>query len=243
MAEISINTTQNVNINFNVADIGLRIGAYAIDLALKTAYGILVFFFVIQALGIHQAMLDQWTLVSIYTFFSLPIMFYSLVQETLMEGQTIGKKALSIKVVKIDGYQASFVDYLIRWVFRLVDVSMFFGTVGLIAMAVSKIHQRLGDMAAGTAIITLKNDINISHTILMEVSSDYQPTFAQVIKFSDNDMRIIKETLALAIKNNDPELLKKLVKKVEDVAGIKCEGKQTAFINTVIKDYNYYTGQ
>jgi uncharacterized RDD family membrane protein YckC len=41
------------------------------------------------------------------------------VQESLMEGQTIGKKLLGIKVVKIDGYQASFFDYLIRWVIEI----------------------------------------------------------------------------------------------------------------------------
>jgi hypothetical protein len=67
----------------------------------------------------------------------------------------------------------------------------------------NKNHQRLGDLAAGTAVISLKNNINISHTILEQLSEDYQPVFAQVVRFSDNDMRIIKETYQNAIKNND----------------------------------------
>jgi uncharacterized RDD family membrane protein YckC len=57
--------------------------------------------------------------------------------------------------VKIDGYQASFGDYMIRWVFRIIDVS-FAGVVGLISMIVSKNNQRLGDIASGTAVISLK---------------------------------------------------------------------------------------
>jgi uncharacterized RDD family membrane protein YckC len=64
-------------------------------------------------------------------------------------------------VVKIDGYQAGFGDYLMRWFFRIIDFSSFYGLVGLIAVVSSKKAQRLGDMAAGTAVITLKNKINI----------------------------------------------------------------------------------
>src|SRR5690606_34099611 len=107
---------------------------------------------------------------------------------SLMEGQTPGKKLMKIKVVKIDGYQASFADYMIRWVFRIVDVS-FAGVVGLISMIVSKNNQRLGDIASGTAVISLKNNINISHTILENIHENYVPSFPQVIALSDNDMR------------------------------------------------------
>ena len=127
---------------------------------------------------------------------------------SLMEGQTLGKRLFSIKVVKIDGYQASFIDYLTRWVFRLVDITGSLCLVGTISMIASKIHQRLGDMAAGTAVISLKNDINISHTILENISKDYQPVYAQVVRFSDNDMRIIKETYLSARKNNDYHFMK-----------------------------------
>ncbi len=123
MPEISINTTQNVNINFNVANIGLRLGAYAIDLAMKFCYIIFINWAVISRLGLGDFNLDNWSVMSVYIIFYLPVTFYSLVQESLMEGQTLGKRLFSIKVVKIDGYQASFIDYLTRWVFRLVDIT------------------------------------------------------------------------------------------------------------------------
>ena len=50
----------------------------------------------------------------------------------------------------------------------------------------------MGDMAAGTAVITLKNNITIDHTILEEIGDAYVPIYPLVIKLSDNDMRIIK---------------------------------------------------
>jgi uncharacterized RDD family membrane protein YckC len=243
MSEISINTTQNVNINFTAASVGHRFLAYGIDLLIKISYIIIINWLVISPMGLDSFTMDNWSIMSIYIIFYLPVTFYSLVQESLMEGQTVGKKALSIKVVKIDGYQASFIDYLTRWVFRIIDISASFCMVGTIAISVSKIHQRLGDIAAGTAVISLKNDINISHTILEEIRDDYEPTYPQVVRFSDNDMRIIKETYLSISKSNDHITLHKLIRKIEEVSGIKPEGNEYKFVSTIIKDYNYFTGE
>lgn len=243
MSEISINTTQNVNINFTAANVGMRLVAYLIDLVMKIFYMIIVNWLIIRPMGLDALSMDNWSMMSIYIIFYLPVTFYSLVQESLMEGQTIGKKIMDIKVVKIDGYQASFLDYLTRWVFRLIDVSMSACIIGSIAILSSKIHQRLGDIAAGTAVIALKNKINISHTILEEITTDYEPSYPQVVRFSDNDMRIIKETYQTATKNNDHITLLKLVRKIEAVSGIKAEGNEFRFVSTIIKDYNYYTGE
>lgn len=243
MPEISITTTQNVNINFNVASPGLRMGAYLVDLAIKAGYYLLVSNMILAPMNIGMTTLDDWSIIAIFIVVMLPVFFYSLVLEYLMDGQTPGKKLLKIRVAKIDGYQASFMDYLTRWVLRLVDFSGSMYLAGMISILVSRIHQRLGDVAAGTAVISLKNDVNISHTILTNLAVDYQPVYPQVIRFSDNDMRIIKETFLMAEHEANSEVMKKLVKKIEEVSGIKCETRHSAFITTIIKDYNYYTGQ
>jgi uncharacterized RDD family membrane protein YckC len=243
MSEISINTTQNVNINFQAANVGHRFLAYLIDLVMKICYAIVVNWLIIRPMNLEAFTLDSWSIMSIYIILFLPVTFYSLVMETFMEGQTIGKKILNIKVVKIDGYQANFLDYLTRWVFRIIDVVMSWCLVGTVSILSSKIHQRLGDIAAGTAVISLKNDINISHTILEEIRDDYEPSYPQVVRFSDNDMRIIKETFLAATRNDDRETLAKLIRKIEEVSGIKAEGNAFKFVSTIIKDYNYYTGE
>jgi uncharacterized RDD family membrane protein YckC len=244
MSELSINTTQNVKINFIAASAGERIGSYFIDLAIKIAYVIvitMVFFYWLK-LGLLLDKLDNWSRMSIIFLFYLPVIIYSITLESIFEGQTIGKKILKIKVVKIDGYQAGFGDYLMRWFFRLVDISLFSGIIALITVVSSKKGQRLGDMVAGTSVITLKNKINISHTILEEIGSAYVPTYPLVIKLSDNDMRIVKETFQKAELKNDYETIAKLVAKVESVTGIKNQsGNQRDFLRTILKDYNFYT--
>jgi uncharacterized RDD family membrane protein YckC len=243
MSEIQINTTQNVNINFTLASIGERVVAHIIDLIIKIAYGAMI-------IWIFRSMyygndwfqeLDDWSLAAVYIMLLFPALIYSLVLESLLEGQTIGKRVTKIRVVKIDGYQASFVDYLIRWVFRIVDLNLLSGFVALITVIMSDRGQRLGDMSAGTSVISLKNKVLISHTILEDIGVNYKPQYPSVINLSDNDMRIIKETFMIAKKSNDLDTLGKLRYKVEEVMAVKSDQKTIPFIEVVIKDYNFYT--
>ncbi|ROH95643.1 RDD family protein [Chryseobacterium daecheongense] len=247
MSQIAINTSQNVNINFNIASVGERMLAFIIDLLIKVAYVILVFylFFNVFDLGYILSGMDQWSVIAIYIAITFPVYIYPVVLESLMEGQTPGKKVMKIRVVKIDGYQASFGDYMIRWIFRIIDTS-FAGVIGLISMIVSKNNQRLGDIASGTAVISLKNSITISHTILENIHEDYIPSFPQVIALSDNDMRIIKDNYTKALRVDDREIISRLSDKIKGILKLEIDPTKMTerqFINIVIKDYNYYTGK
>jgi len=243
MSEIQINTTQNVNINFTLASVGERVVAHIIDLAIKAAYAGIVIW-VLSSMYNNSGFMedwDDWSIISVYVLMLFPAIFFTLILESLFEGQTIGKKAMKIRVVKIDGYQASFVDYLIRWFFRIIDLNMLSGFIALIAVIVSEKGQRLGDMTAGTAVISLKNKVLISHTILEEIGDNYKPLYPSVIRLSDNDMRIIKETFLVAKKGKDMDTLNKLRAKVEQVIETKSDQQTIPFIDIIIKDYNFYT--
>lgn len=244
MSELTINTTQNVKINFQAASVGERILAYFVDLLIKGSYLVVIGYFVFNKMGLGDAIskMDQWSAIAIVVLFLFPYMFYSLVLESILEGQTIGKRLIRIKVVKIDGYQASFPDYLLRWLFRIIDISISSGIIGVVSTIINEKNQRLGDVSAGTAVITLKNKFTINSTILEDIGEAYVPVYPLVIKLSDNDVRIIKETLNTAIAKSDFEMISKLKEKVEKVTGIKNQsGKSEDFLKTVIKDYNFYT--
>ncbi len=243
MTQIPINTTQNVQISFTAASLADRMLASLTDYLIKFAYCILVYFIFFYWLQIYEAMesMDRWSVIAIFLVFYFPVMVYSLTQESIFEGQTIGKRVLKIKVVKIDGYQASFGDYLIRWIFRLVDFTMLNGLIALIFVAATRKNQRLGDIAAGTGVISLKNNVSIDNTILEELGQEYVPVYPQVIKLSDNDVRIIKDNYISARARHDYDLISKLSAKIESVTGIKNSAPNHEFIETVLKDYNYYT--
>ncbi|GAA3613739.1 RDD family protein [Flavivirga amylovorans] len=236
MSELQINTTQNVKITFNAAGGGERLLAFILDMIIKIGYLLILN----KIFGVFEGM-DEWSQIGINTILSFPVMFYTLTLEAFFQGQTIGKRALKIRVVKIDGYQASLSDYVVRWFFRIVDVYIF--GLGFFVMLSNKKTQRIGDMAAGTAVIMLKDSVNISHTILENLKQDYKPTYPDVIKLSDNDARIIKDTFITARAANDYKTLIKLRTKIVEVVGIK-DVKQktnTQFIDVILKDYNFYT--
>lgn len=246
MSELYIKTTQNVPLFFTPASVGERMLGYAIDVVIQIAYAITMYY-ILRFTGVLK-LIDQWDDWSIGAFIIVmfsPILLYSLVCESTMEGQTFGKKLMKTKVVKIDGYQASFGDYFTRWIFRLVDIDLGY-IPGLLSMLFTKHTQRLGDLAAGTAVISEKSKYNISHTILADIRDDYVPTFSQsqIMQFNDNDMRVIKENAVEAIKNADYFLLDKLTSKIEDVIQTKNTFRtQREFVNKVLEDYNYYTGK
>ena len=247
MAQIDINTSQNVNLSFTVANLGERLLAFIVDTDIKVILGFILAYILFNFLRLDNFIKgwDQFSIMGFYAIISSPFILYPLIFESLMEGQTPGKKVFKIKVVKVDGFQASFSDYLIRWIFRLIDFGFFF-IPGLISMTVNKYNLRLGDIASGTAVISLKNDINISHTILEKIDSDYIPTFPQVISLTDNDVRIIKENFVKARNGQDRQIITKLANKILETLKLNRDDiplTESKFIDTIIKDYNFYTGK
>jgi len=243
MSELPITTTQNVNINFSLASIGARILGQILDNVFKVCYVIFIFF-VLDFFNFYRFIdnMDDWSIIAIFIILFLPVIFYSFYQELIWNGQTLGKKIMKIRVIKLDGYTAGVADYLIRWLFRTVEISIGSGIIGLLAIIFSKKNQRLGDIAASTAVISLKQDISINQTILLNLKDDYKPVFPSVIRLSDNDVRIIKEAYINAVKSKDSKTVKKLSLKIQEVTGITDpQMKDADFIKTVLKDYNFYT--
>lgn len=243
MTDIQIITTQNVVLNFKVAELGVRILAWLIDWCVKLGYGFLAFFVYALFEDVFFKNIDGWSMMALYIVFGSPVIFYTLFFETLYRGQTPGKRVMKLRVLKIDGYQVSLGDFLIRWIMRLVDISMFSGAVAAVSIGSSKHNQRLGDLASGTVVVHFKKRVGIDNTILEELAEDYQPVYTSVLKLSDNDIRIIKDYYEKDLKNNNPEMMIKLREKIIAVIGDKPLPNHSTktFIATVIKDYNYYT--
>lgn len=263
MKTLQINTAQNVKINFEIADIGRRLLAFVVDNIIKFAY----IYIVLEFYSVNYSGRDFWSIEAMDIIIFLPVTFYSLYSEILLNGQTLGKKLLKLKVVTIDGYKPDITDFIMRWFLRLVDFNFFslvfiyiaalglqenfgllfsafiFGKlVGFITILTTKHNQRIGDLAANTIVISLKDDAKFSQTILMNISDAYVPKYPNVIKLSDNDARIIKELFTQSKIERDYNTLMKLRRKIEEVTGIKSEEeKDYNFINDVLKDYNYYT--
>src|SRR5690606_6016742 len=153
MANLQINTTQNVNLDYKIVGLGERILAFLIDGFILYMYAFLVDL-ISDALGLIYD--DSWTLRGLAALIFLPAMGYSLLMHSLFNGQTVGKMLLGMQVVRLDGGPVHWSNLLVRWMLRLVDIWLFLGTVGILSILFSQRGQRVGDAAAGTVVISTK---------------------------------------------------------------------------------------
>ncbi len=238
MANLAINTTQNVNLDYKIASIGNRLLALLTDLFIFFVY-LYAINLITSALG--KAISDEFTVFGMQQLLLLPVMFYSLAMHVLFNGRTVGKMLLKIKVVKLDGSPVHWSHYMTRWMLRLVDIWLFLCAIGLLTLIFSERRQRLGDMAAGTVVISTKNTVRITHTILEEVTTTHEPTFLNVTKLSDKDVRLIKETFLTALRSNDFKTMKALRLKVEGLLETNSSLYDKQYIDAVLKDFNHFT--
>lgn len=90
-------------------------------------------------------------------------------------------------------------------------------------------------------VISTKNKTKVSHTILEEVEEAYAPKFTNVTLLTDKDVRLIKETYHIAKRSNDFKTMKALRVKVDSILQTNSELYDVPYLDTVLKDYNYYT--
>ena len=238
MDNIHIETAQNVSIQQNVAPLSTRIGALLIDMFIIAGY-YLIIILIINALGFS---LDE-SLYVFYALLSLPVFFYSLLFETLMNGQTPGKYLSKIRVTKIDGSKPTFSSFLIRWIMRSIDISLASGSVALLTILLNGKGQRLGDLAAGTTVISEKKSITLSDTLQVDIPDQYKPTFPQVTLLNDTDIQTIKELYLKSKKTGNHKTILKLHTKILSITGITTDMKPLEFIDLIIRDYNFFTQQ
>jgi uncharacterized RDD family membrane protein YckC len=237
MEQFQIETAQNISIDQNTAHLGERILAYLIDTVIIVIYYMLMIW-LLFALDVDAG--DQW---AIFMVAGLPAFLYYLVLETFMDGKTIGKHLMQLRVVKLDGSKPDFSSYFMRWILRIVDISISSGGVAVFTILMRGKGQRVGDIAAGTTIISEKKRVFLKDTLLRELPDDYVPQFSQVTVFTDQEMGTIKDLYDKAKRNGDHNVILSLSIRIKKVTQITNTMQPIDFLDVVIKDYSYYTQQ
>ncbi|MEO7082436.1 MAG: RDD family protein [Flavobacteriales bacterium] len=232
METVHIETSQNVSLHYEVATIVDRGLAVVFDWILLAGYTIALVMFM-NKVGVEP---PSWAMIII---FGVPWTFYHLISELLMDGQSLGKRARNIKVARLDGGQPGLGHYLLRWILRMID-SMFF--LGAVVILVNGKGQRLGDMAAGTTVISLKQRFSLADTLLVDVPEGYQVQYAEAERLNDAHARLIKEVLGNTSKAR-PVAMAKLAARFQDELAITQRPPPEQFLRTLLTDYLFLTGK
>ena len=237
MKNIEIKTTQNVVLEYELADLRERIAAFLID-AVCLGIGIWMLSFIGFVVLKFSSVLQN---VYFYFLFSIFI-FYSLAMEVLNNGQSIGKMALRIRVIKTTGIRATLSDYAARWVFRMIDIYFSMGGIASILIASSGKAQRVGDMVANTAVVRIAGrHMNLDDLLAIHSNENYVPTYPQVKRLEETDVLLIKEALDRQKRFHNQahrEATSLLAAKVSELLGVEMDANHPRqFLQTVLKDY------
>ncbi len=242
MENIRITTAQNVGIQYELASLGDRALAFLIDyIGIKVLYGVLCYlvYEFLQSLS-TPVEVPNWAIICLVV---LPLLLYDLVMEITNDGQTIGKRILSIKVVMLDGSRPTVVAFLLRWVFRMIELDSSLGSLALWFYLFSAKGQRLGDMAAGTTVVKLRKE-DFSSTIFEEIDNAYTPRFSEAAVLSDSEAGIIREILASVNDNQSSRahfdaIALETQRRIAYRLGISTDMEAYAFLDHLLKDYNH----
>lgn len=231
MEHVGIETAQNVVLAHEPASAGDRVIAYILDTLVQVAW-VMFWMVILFVAGFGGAGVVVFIVLFIML---LPYVFYHLVSELAMDGQSIGKRVRKIKVARMDGGQPTLGQYLLRWVLRVVD--NFYG-LGLLVLLVNGKGQRIGDLAAGTTVISLKPRVRHDQTLLAALPPDHVVRYPQAVHLSDAQAAMIKEVLDNRRLDTHAQLVAEMAEKVRGVLGVDPYGADPKqFLETVLRDH------
>lgn len=157
--KLVIETPEKIIFSYTLAEIGTRIAAYTIDIIIQIL--ILVVMFLLLGLSFLSA--DAFGDDQLYYYFAIIIILLFIFQwgyfvffETILNGRTPGKQICHIRVIPRSGERLEFSTIVVRNLLRAADSIPlpFFNILGGLVAIIDRKNRRLGDMAAGTVVVT-----------------------------------------------------------------------------------------
>ena len=142
---ITLAGAEGVDLEVVLAGLSSRVAAALIDLTLQVLA-------ILAVVALGSLFGDAGVVIATVGSF-LVMLGYPVLAETFVAGQTLGKRALGLAVVRIDGSPVTFLGSAIRNVLRVVDILPGTYLVGSVAIFFSPRNQRVGDIAAGTLVV------------------------------------------------------------------------------------------
>ncbi|HEY3788226.1 MAG TPA: RDD family protein [Urbifossiella sp.] len=156
--EMRIETPEQIGVDLELAGLGTRFLAQIVDWFWKLLVSLLLFFVFVIGLGVVGKTTDLEKLsplviaVLVGFFYSLWL-GYAILFELRWNGQTPGKRFVSIRAVQQNGAPLRAQAACIRNFLAIADFLPAYFVLGAILILLTKNRQRLGDLAAGTIVI------------------------------------------------------------------------------------------
>jgi len=188
-----IRTTQNVGIEYVSASVMHRVVAAVIDTMVMAfaLFGVILMFN-----EVLLSLAGDWSIVAFALVYGM-ILAYPLIMEWMLDGRTIGKRVMQTRVVRLDGRQATFGAFFIRWLLGLLEIMSSFGSLAFVTALLSKNQQRLGDMAAGTVVVREPKPVTLDE-LMLSVQADGTVIYPAARFLTEDEVETIRQVLLSA---------------------------------------------
>jgi uncharacterized RDD family membrane protein YckC len=238
MQTITVHTTQNIDIDYEIAGIGERILALLID------YGIFIALCIVGGILAING-LPEFGISLYFIIVGVTFTFYDLVCEVFLNGQSLGKRILKIKVISLDGNRPTFSQYLLRWVLRFVDFPLTAYLGALVSAIVTDNGQRIGDIAAGTAMVKTHPRTQMNNLVFRPSEDSYVPVFKEASQLTDDDINLIADVLHNYMRTRNSIIVYNMGRRIMDHLQIALPPgmNDMQFLETIIRDYSHIVAQ
>lgn len=267
MAVLKIPTNFNIEVEFEVPEFYRRLLSFIID--------VLIEYFYLRIAGEIYSSIEngsswdrdsQYNMHAVGLLLFLPILLYHPIMEITMNGQSLGKKIMGIRVVNEIGGRPGISQFLIRWLLRVSDLwiavlilimisnpdfmrdaestfiilaALGFLITDIVLVVSTKKSQRIGDILAKTILIRTHSKGNIEDTVFIDVADNYKPSYPQIMQLSDKDINAIKSILETSRKRGDYNMAETACYKIKSHLNIESDLSPFDFLEVLLKDYNY----
>lgn len=254
-----IDTPENIEFRYDVAGIGSRFLAAIVDttlliliqVVLSVVMGVLVGQAEASevtlgpvAVGVTSLLIALWGLLGFIFFWGYYIFF-----EMVWNGQSPGKRAMRLRVVREGGRPITFVASAVRNLIRVVDFLPLLYGLGVVVMFADKRVRRLGDLAGGTLVVKEQHAVSLetltrrTQEALPPLPSELEnlPLLPNISALKETDYDLVQEFLRRRSelgRESRFRLGTELAEKVRGRMGMTFDqGQHEPFLERVAFDY------
>lgn len=251
MKTIEFVSAQNVKVEYELASTMLRTASAFVDMFVFFIYYLAVSS-ILGVSNIYNAEMGSVLFIQLLII-KIPWIFYNPIIEYITNGQSLGKYIFGIRVVTVNGERVGLREVFTRWIFKgdflwiSADFFILFwfglGLLGMILSNTSARKQRLGDIMANTVVIKNKTSTEYSLQDVLSIKSqeNHEPIYPNVIRFTDEDMLLIKSTIQRVKKYPNPATKSfaiELADKSAELLGLEeTPVKRMEFLQALLQDY------
>ncbi len=227
-----LQTPEYVDVAYEVAGVGSRFLATLVNSALLVgavgAVGIIALWLV----TITDSTEYRSLVAAVAALIGFAIVFgYYIFFEVAWNGQSPGKKAARLRVVRLTGYPITLVDAILRNLLRLVDFLPGFYALGVVVMIANSRSRRIGDLVARTMVVKVR-DVSLDMVVRSAAMVSGAPSdlfsLPHVERLTPDDLRLVRAFLERRVTLSD-DRRRTLARQISDLLMEKLETREVIY--------------